>query len=177
MVHGLAFGSVSGPLSFSAGTYDVQISEANTLAPCTNAALISSQATLTSGRSVSAVVAISGGEPALLQFVDNLAPVLPGNTRFVFAQAADAPALQATLMQRDVTNPKTFTVAANPGTQQWIGIPYGTYLVQITAVGSTTVLATEQIAMNDQSVTLALAAGEAANNSVGLVYRIVNGVF
>lgn len=177
VVHGLAFGSISGPLSFSAGTYDVQISEANTLAPCTNPALISSQATLTSGRSVSAVAAISGGEPALLQFVDNLAPVLPGNTRFVFGQAADAPALQATLTQRDVTNPKTVTVTADPDTQQWIGIPCGTYLVQITAVGSTTVLASEQIFMNDQSVTLAFAAGEAANNSVALVYRIVNGVF
>jgi hypothetical protein len=177
VVHGLAFGSISGPLSFSAGTYDVQISEANTLAPCTNPALISSQVTLTSGQSVSAVAAISGGEPALLQFLENLAPVLPGNTRFVLVQAADAPALQATLTQRDVTNPKTFTLTANPDTQQWFGIPYGTYLVQITAVGSTTVLASQQIVMNDQSVTLAYAVGEAANNSVELVYRIVNGVF
>jgi hypothetical protein len=177
VVRGLAFASISGPLSFSAGTYDVEISEANTLAPCTNLALISSQVTLTSGKSVSAVAAISKGEPALLQFVDNLAPVVPGNARFVLVQAADAAALQATLTERNVTNPKTFTLKANPDTQQWIGIPYGTYLVEITAVGNTTVLASEQIVMTDQSVALAYAAGEAANNSVGLVYRIVDDVF
>ena len=177
VVRGLAFGSISGPLSFSAGAYNVQISQANTLAPCTNPALISSQVTLTSGKSASAVAAISDGEPALLQFVDNLAPVVPGNARFVLVQAADAPALQGTLTERGVTNPKTFTVKASPDTQQWIGIPYGTYLVEVTAAGNTTVLASEQIVMTDQSVTLAYAVGAAANNSVGLVYRIVNDVF
>ncbi len=39
-VHGLTFGSTSGPLTIAAGTYDVQISTANTLAPCTNPELI-----------------------------------------------------------------------------------------------------------------------------------------
>jgi len=43
LVRGLSFGSASGPLSFASGTYDVQISEANSLAPCTNTAVISAQ--------------------------------------------------------------------------------------------------------------------------------------
>src|SRR5208337_2012689 len=49
LVHGLTFGSTSGPFTLAAGTYDVQISLANTLEPCTNAALITSQVTLTPG--------------------------------------------------------------------------------------------------------------------------------
>jgi hypothetical protein len=46
LARGLTFGNITGPLSFSAGTYDVQISLANSLAPCTNTALIDSQVTL-----------------------------------------------------------------------------------------------------------------------------------
>jgi hypothetical protein len=174
---GLTFGNTTGPLSFSAGTYDVQISNANTLAPCTNPSIISSDVTLTAGTSVSAVAAISGGVPALLQFTDNLSPLAPGKARFVFTQAADAPALQVTLTQLDVKSSQTFTVTAGPGKQAAISVPEGTYLVQVTAVGDTTVLASEDIGLADQSATFTYAAGEAANSSVGLINRAVRDVF
>ena len=75
-----------GTLTLSAGTYDVQISLSNTLAPCTNAVLVDSQVTLTPGESVSAVAAISSTQVSMLQFTDNLGPVAPGNGRFVLAQ-------------------------------------------------------------------------------------------
>ena len=56
LARGLSFANTSGPLSFPAGTYDVQISDANTLAPCTNSPITESQVTLTSGTSASAVL-------------------------------------------------------------------------------------------------------------------------
>jgi hypothetical protein len=177
LVRGLTFGNTSGPLSFSAGTYDVQISDANSLAACTNPPVITSQVTLTSGASVSAVAALSGGQPNLLQFADNLSPVAPGNARFVFANAANAPALEATLTQVNVKNPKTFTLTADPDAQAIASVPAGTYLVQVVATGSATVLASEQIDLGDQSATFTYAAGEAANNSVGLINRVVRDVF
>jgi hypothetical protein len=65
----------------------------------------------------------------------------------------------------------------SPGTQQKIGVPFGTYLLQVVATSSATVLASEQIDLIDQSVTFTYAAGEAANNSVGLVNRTVRDVF
>src|SRR5271156_1017812 len=43
LIRGLTFGNTSGPLTLAAGTYDAQISPANTLAPCTNAAMLDSQ--------------------------------------------------------------------------------------------------------------------------------------
>jgi hypothetical protein len=55
----------------------VQISEANTLAPCTNPSIIMAKVALPAGASVTAVAAVSGGEPTLLQFADNLTPVTP----------------------------------------------------------------------------------------------------
>lgn len=177
LIRGLTFGNTSGPLTLAAGTYDVQISMANTLAPCTNAAVIDSAVTLTPGESVSAVAAISATQPVMLQFVDFLGPVAPGNGRFVLVNAADAPALQATLTQVGIKNPQTFTVSANPGAQTAIGVPAGNYLVKITAVGGTSVLTSQQINLADQSVTLSYASGEELNNSVGLVNREIRDVF
>jgi len=174
---GLAFGIVDGPLSFSPGTYDVQLSEANTLAPCTNPAIIDSQVTLTGGTTMSAVAAVSTGQPSLMLFTDGLAKVTAGNARFVLSHAADAAGLQATLTQVGVTKPKTFTVTADPGKEGTITIPADTYLVQVVLTGSTTVLASETINMADQSVSLTYATGEAANNSVGLVNKTVQLVF
>lgn len=177
LARGLSFGNTSGPLSFSAGTYNVEISDANSLAPCTNASLITSEVTLISGENMSAVAAISNGQPTLLQFTDNLSPVPLGDARFVFVQAADAAALQATLTQLDVKNPKTFTVTASVGKQQAVTVPEGTYLVQVAVAGSTTVLASEQITLANQSVVLTYAAGEQANTSVGLINRTVRDAF
>jgi hypothetical protein len=174
---GLAFGTIDGPLSFAAGTYDVQISDANTLAPCTNSPLIDSEVTLTGGASVSAVPAVSAGQPTLLQFTDTLTSVPAGYARFVFAHAADAAGLQATLTQVGVIKPKTYTVTASPGGETAILVPADTYLVQVVLTGSTTVLATEQIILAGQSAALTYAAGEAANNSIGLVNKTVQLVF
>jgi hypothetical protein len=115
--------------------------------------------------------------PLWLQFTDNLSPVAPGFARFVFVQSADAGALQATLTQLGVKSPKTFTITASPGKQQGINLPEGTYLVQVSATGSTTVLATEQIEMNNQTASFTYAVGEASNGSVGLINKTVRDVF
>jgi hypothetical protein len=177
VVRNLAFDTTSAPLSFAAGTYDVQISPSNTIAGCTNPPIIDASVTLTSGTSISAVLAVSGGEPTLLQFSDNLSPVASGNTRFVFAQAADAPALQATLTQLDIKNPKAFTLVANPGSQQVISIAAGTYSVKVYAVGDTTPLAAEQLTLPNQSVSFSYAVGESTNNSIVVINKTVRGVF
>lgn len=177
LVHGLTFGNSSGPFTLVAGTYDVQISLANTLAPCTNAVLLDSPVTLTAGENLSAVATINSTQPVLLQFADDLGAVAPGNGRYVLVNSADAPPLQATLTQVGVKNPKMYTLSADPGAETPLGVPSGEYLVQITAVGSTTILTSEQINLADQSVTLSYASGEVLNNTVGLVNRVIRDVF
>jgi hypothetical protein len=112
-----------------------------------------------------------------LQLTDNLGPVSPGNGRYVLIDSADAPALQASLTQAGVKNPQTFAISASSGAQTAMGVPAGEYLVQITAVGSTTILTSQQIDLADQSVTLAYATGEELNNTVELVNRVIRAVF
>src|SRR5271165_2881293 len=46
---GLIFGSSSGPLTLPAGNYDIKISSANSLAPCTNPVLAETSAVLSPG--------------------------------------------------------------------------------------------------------------------------------
>ncbi|MFZ0481693.1 MAG: DUF4397 domain-containing protein [Terriglobales bacterium] len=176
LTRGLAFDSTSGPLTFAPGTYDVQISEANSLAGCSNPTITDSQVKITAGASVSVVAAISSGQAALLSFTDDFTSVTPGNARFDFAQAADAPTLQATLTQVGVKSPQTFTLTAAPGKQQEINVPAGTYLVQILA-GDISVLASDEISLPNQSATFAYAIGQAANSSIALVTKTVRDVF
>ncbi len=44
--HGLAFGAIAGPLTLAPGSYDVKVSVANSLAPCSNTPLVDSTVTL-----------------------------------------------------------------------------------------------------------------------------------
>jgi len=177
VVRGLSYDSTSGPLSFAPGTYSVQISESNSLAGCTNATVLDGTVTLAAGGSVSEVAAISNGQPALLTLSDDFSPVAPGNARFVFANTADAPALQVTLTQQFVKTPQTFTATAKPDAQATVTVPAGTYSVTVVAASSTAILTSESITLPDQSATFTYAAGQAANNSVGLVSRTIRDVF
>lgn len=65
-LRGLTYGAIQGPLTFVPGTYDVKISLANTLVPCSNAPIVESSVTLASGENVSAVFSLNdSGAPAL----------------------------------------------------------------------------------------------------------------
>jgi hypothetical protein len=168
----LGFEDIAGPYSFSPGTYEVLVSESNTLAPCTNPPIIDSKVTLTAGASVSAVIALSSGSPALLQFTDNLSIVAPRDARFVLSNAADSELL-ATFTQEGVTSPKTFTVTAKPGAEGTVTVPAGTYLVEVTLDGTTTVVAAETFGVGSQSATFFYAVGQSANKSLRLIKRRV----
>jgi len=177
MVRGFTFTSTAGPYTLAPGSYNVQVSWANTLAPCTNLTEFATEATLGAGASATIVAALVDGQPELLQFANNLTPVPAGSARFVFVQSAEAPALQATLTQVNVKSPQTFTVTAQPDAQAAIYVPAGEYLVQVTANDSTTVLASEEIGLPDQSASFVYATGEAANGFVALINRTVRDVF
>ena len=173
LVQGLTFTNTTGPFPLSPGRYDLQISPANTDAPCANPPVLDSQVTLTSGASVSVVAAISAGQPVPLDFAGDLFPLTRGSARFVFIQSADAPTLQVTLTQVRVKHPKSFTVTADRGAQAEAIVPAGTYLVRVFAADSTALLTSEQIGLGDRYSTFTYATGVAENNSVVLVNRVI----
>src|SRR5579864_7327392 len=75
-VHGLPFGNIQGPLTFFPGSYDVKVSIANTLAPCSNSPLIDTTVKIGAESDTSAVIALdSTGTPTLVTFTNNLTQI------------------------------------------------------------------------------------------------------
>jgi|SRR5579863_4107598 len=173
-VHGLAFGTISGPLTFLPGTYNIKVSIANTLAPCSESPMIDSSVTLEKHQDLSAVITLDAqGKPALLTFVNNLTPVAAGMSRVLFAQSADAPALQ--LVLQDTKTMKVYKFTVNPGALLNVTLPEGTYTAEINQ-GTTTLVTPTLVDLSSQSATLIYALGQASNNTVSLVTRTLKDV-
>ena len=173
-VHGLPYGSMTGPLTLQPGTYNLKVSIADSLAPCTNTPLINRSVTIDAKTDISAVTALSeDGTPTLLTFTNNLSPVTEGMGRVLLAEAAGAPAVQA-VFQNTVTM-KTYTYSVDPGTLLDIALPAGNYTVQLNQ-GTTTLVAATFLRLDPQSVNLLYAVGEVANNTVALVTRSLKDV-
>lgn len=177
-VHGLAFASTSGPLTLPSAEYDVKVSPANTVAPCTNSPVAETTLKLGGGTATTLALALnSNSAPALLTFGDNLNPVPAGEGRIVIADAADAGTLQITLTQAVVKNPKTRTFTLSPGGEVTVELPVGFYTLQATSGGSTTLFVAGSASADNQSVDLVYIVGSANNSSAALITRLIRDVF
>jgi len=173
-VHGLPFGSIQGPLTFEPGTYNVKVSIANTLAPCTNTPLIDKAVTIEPRTNLSAVIALDeDGLPTLLTFTNNLSPVAANTDRMLFAVAANSPELQL-ILQNTATH-KVYTYAVKPGTLLDANLPAGNYNIEINQ-GATILVTSTPLRLWEQSVTLLYGLGRASTDTVVLENRILRDV-
>ena len=173
-VRGLPYGAIQGPLTLFPGTYNLKVSIANSLAPCTNSPLINHSVTIEARKDVSAVLALNeDGTPTLLTFTNDLSPVTDGLSRVLFAQAAGGPAVQVIL--QNTTTKKLYTYSVKPGALLEADLPAGNYTVEINQ-GTTTLVAPTFLALDSQSVNLLYAVGEVANNTVALQSRTLKDV-
>ena len=173
-LRGLTYGAIQGPLTFVPGTYDVKISVANSLAPCSNAPIVDSSVTLESGKTVSAVFALNGsGAPALLTFTNNFSTIAANNARFLFALAADSSTVQVVFQNTTTKTQYTYSVKADA--LLVATLPSGNYTVEINQ-GTTTLVPSTSVDLFSQSATLLFATGEASNNTVNLQIKTVKDV-
>jgi Domain of unknown function (DUF4397) len=171
---GLAFGTISGPLTLAPGSYDVKISIANSLAPCSNAPIVDSTVTLGAGKNVSAVFALdSKGAATLLKFTNNFSAVPANSGRLLFALAADSPAVQ--LIVENTSTKKLYTYSVNPGALLSATRPAGVYTVEVNE-GTSTLVPSTTVVLDSQSVALLYAVGEAGNNTVTMESKTVRDV-
>lgn len=172
--HGLAFGAVTGPLTFLPGTYNLKISMANTLAPCTNTPMIDSEVTIDARTDISVVTTLNAdGTPTLLKFTNNLTPVAPNMSRLLLAQAAGAPAVQLVVQNTSTMKVYTYTVA--PGGLLNVTLPAANYTVAINQ-GTTALVGATSLTLSSQSVNLLYAIGQVKNNTVVLQTRVLRDV-
>lgn len=173
-VHGLPFGNIQGPLTFEPGTYDIKVSEANSLAPCSNSPLLDRAITIEAEKDYSAVLTLNeNGEPTLLTFTNNLSPVEAGNARCLFALAANSPAVQ--VLFENANTGKVYTYTVNPGALLDASLPAGLYSVQVKR-GTAFLAGNGTLYLDSQAVTLLYALGQASNNTVVLEDRILRDV-
>jgi len=173
-VHGLAFGTILGPLTFVPGSYDVKISVANSLAPCSNSPIVDSTVKLNGGQNISAVFALSDtGTPTLSTFTNNFSAVSVNNARILFALAADSPAVQVIL--ENTSTKKLYTYSLNPGALLNATLPAATYTVEVNE-GTSTLVPSTTVVLYSQSATLLYAIGEASNNTVTMETKTVRNV-
>jgi Domain of unknown function (DUF4397) len=171
---GLAFGTVAGPLTFLPGTINVKVSIANSLAPCSESPLIDTTVSIEAKSDYSAVIALSQtGTPTLLTFKNGLAPVAANMGRVLFAQAADAPAVQVVL--ENTATKRMFTYTVQPGALLNTSLPAGDYTVEVNQ-GTTNLVPSTPVTLFSQSVTMLFAVGEASNNTVTLESKTVRDV-
>jgi hypothetical protein len=173
-VHGLPFGNIQGPLTFEPGSYNVKVSIANSLAPCSNSPLIDRTVTIEAEKDMSAVIALNeDGVPTLLTFTNNLSPVAANSARLLFAQAANSPAVLVILQNTETK--KLCTYSVNRGGLLDVDLPAGVYSVEINQ-GTTTLATQAQLFLDSQSATLLYAIGQASNDTVVLETRTLRDV-
>jgi len=172
--HGLPFGVVPNPLTFFPGTYNLKVSIANTLAPCSNSPLVNREVTVEARTDMSVVTALNEtGAPTLFTFTNNLTPVTANMARVLFAYAAEGPAVQVVL--QNTTTQKSSTYTVNSGALLDVDLPAGNYTVAVNE-GTTSLVAATNLTLFSQSVNLLYGIGQPKNNTLVLETRTLRDV-
>ncbi len=171
--HGLAFGAIAGPLTLAPGSYDVKVSVANSLAPCSNTPLVDSTVTLESGKTVSAVLQLSSGTPALTTYTEDFSSVSANDARILFANSATSPALQ--VIVQNTSTKKLYVYSVSPGALLDETLPAGHYEVEVNE-GTSTLVPSTSVDLYSQAAIMFFAVGEASNNTVDLETKTIRNV-
>jgi len=101
LLKGFKFGDIAGPFTIPAGSYDFTISLANTVAPCTNTALLTASGVpFVAGENASVVAYLNAdGAPGVTKFDNNLTATPNGESRLIVQHTANAPAVDITVSQ------------------------------------------------------------------------------
>jgi len=173
-VHGLPFGTILGPLTLEPGSYNVKVSLANSLAPCSSSPLIDRTVTIEPRSDVSAVFALNDtGTPVLLTFTNNFSPVNANMGRILLAQAAKAGPVQVIL--QNTATMKSYSYTVNRGALLDVSLPAGTYSLEV-KLGTTTLVGSTFLNLYSQSATLLYTVGQASNDTVVLQTRTLRDV-
>jgi len=176
LIQGLTFGSISGPFDVPPGGYEVAVSLANPLAPCSNPPVVTNQFTLSEGQFGAIVAALSTtGAPALELYTINTTPVGAGMQRLVAVHAANAPAVEVKVVSTG-KSPEKAKFKLEPGAEKTAMVSTEPGFAVSASVGKT-VIGPISVAFGDQGVALVVAVGSAASVSATLLSKIIPDVF
>jgi hypothetical protein len=164
-------GTVAGPLSLPAGSYQVRVFPATNTAGTGNP-LISATAPVAAGANVSLVAHLTAaGKPTLTPFVNDVSRLAAGQARLIVRHTAAAPAVDVraggTPVIRGLTNPQ----------QRELTLPAGSVRADVVLAGtSTVVIGPATLNLAEGSATIVYAVGSAAQKTLGLVVQTIAGL-
>jgi Domain of unknown function (DUF4397) len=164
-------GTVAGPLSLPAGSYQVKVFPAANKAGTGNPVL-QATATVTSGQNVVLVAHLdAGGKPALTPFVNNTAKIPAGQARLVVRHTAAAPAVDVRAGGSPVV-----TGLTNPRSRE-LTVPAGTVKADVVLAGTSTVaIGPASLDLREGTETIVYAIGSAGAKNLSLVTQTISGL-
>src|SRR5918993_1379462 len=164
-------GTVAGPLSLPAGSYEVKVfPAANTTG--TGNPVISATARVPAGANVSLVAHLSAqGQPTITPFVNDVSKLAPGQARLIVRHTAAAPAVDVraggTPVIRGLTNPE----------QQVLNLPAASVNADVVLAGTGTVaIGPAEVDLKEGTATVVYAIGSAEQKTLALVVQTISGL-
>lgn len=161
-------GTVAGPLTLPAATYEIEVFAADA-DPAADVAVITASVALPAGANASLVANLdAGGTPVLTTFVNDTAAAAPGEGRVVVRHTAAAPAVDVLADGSPV-----FTNLTNPNSVQ-ADLPAGTVSAAVNLAGTgTTVIGPAPVTIEAGMATIVYAIGSAEAGNLGVVVQMV----
>lgn len=176
LLSGFVFSQVAGPFTLPAGTYDVKISLANTLEPCSNAAVVAAPVPVEAGENATIIAHLTeGGMPTASKFVNDVSPSAEGTARVIAHHTAAAPAVDINVAFGFPRNTATIPNAAN-GAQAAAELPVGSINVGFAPAGTRTTLFVRTARLRGDLTYVAYAVGSLANNTFDLIFVPLGGL-
>lgn len=176
LLQGFTFGSIAGPYTLPAGTYDIKISLADTLAPCSGAAAIAAPVSLEAGENASIVAHLNeAGGLTAGKFVNDVSPTAEGMSRIIAHHLAAAPAVDLTIRSGFPPMQATVPGAAN-GAQAAAEIPAGGVTVGIAPAGSANGIFARIMRVSAGLSYTVYAVGSLANGTFTLIAEPIGGL-
>ena len=165
------FGTVAGPLTLPAGTYDLEVYPADADPSSSDPALAGSTDLPGGAYATIAAYLEEGGSPALGVFVENNSPTDAGNARITARHLADFGAVDILANDAAVWEGVTNGVGADTD------VPADTYNVKITAAGDASTVAFDaDLNLAEGTNTIAYAIGSVAGGSFQVVANTISGL-
>lgn len=166
LLSGFNFGDVAGPFTLPEGTYNVKISLANTLEPCSGDAVIEGDIPLAAGENATVVAHLTEmGMPTASKFVNDATAPMMGNARLIAHHLAAAPAVD--LVIRGGFPPSTLLTVPGVvnGGQAAAEAPDGNITVGVVPAGGTSAIFVRGLRLRAGAVYTAYAVGSLENGT------------
>lgn len=164
-------GTVAGPLSLPAGSYEVTVFAADNTAG-TGTPVISATAEVPAGANVTLVAHLTADDkPTITPFVNDVSKLAPGQARLVVRHTAAAPAVDVraggTPVISGLTNPK----------EKVLNLPAATVKADVVLAGTSTVaIGPADVELKEGTSTIVYAIGSAEKKTLGLVVQTISGL-